>query len=372
MKVHYINILLFGLPLNILEHNQRNHKSTTHHTPKIHITRLLCECELYSPANYDNDPQMKKVMQQFDDSASQRLREYDERLQEKRKKCKEQCDKEIQKIILKDKLEKELMEKFATLQTDIQSDAIPTCICEKSLSDKVEKNCLLCGSMLSGGIAPTVGLIGSVVIGSLKNAAIKVATDKAIAAGVAKGAIAGAEEGVKVVIEGITREFGVLTLGDQPLISYFTTTPYNNVTYIAEAVHKQFQSTCLSFRGSGGLLGGNLRRPICKWMWKSIPGQGGDSLKDLMKKTVEEVVEVARGAASDKAAEVTTSQTALLKGKNIAEVEAATTPYYTPIIASIIAIEVIVLIMVIIYLILRYKRKKKMKKKLQYIKLLEE
>ncbi|KYN92979.1 rifin, partial [Plasmodium reichenowi] len=79
-------------------HNNKNKPYSTQHTQ---TTRLLCECDLYMP-NYDNDPQMKKVMQQFDDRASQRLREYDERLQEKRKKCKERCDKEIQKIILKD------------------------------------------------------------------------------------------------------------------------------------------------------------------------------------------------------------------------------------------------------------------------------
>ncbi|EWC87688.1 hypothetical protein PFNF54_03536 [Plasmodium falciparum NF54] len=75
-------------------------------------------------------------MQKFHDRTTQRFQEYDERLQEKRQICKDKCDKEIQKIILKDKLEKELMDKFSTLDTDIQSDAIPTCICEKSLADK--------------------------------------------------------------------------------------------------------------------------------------------------------------------------------------------------------------------------------------------
>nr|SPJ13241.1 rifin PIR protein,putative [Plasmodium sp. DRC-Itaito] len=44
-----------------------------------------------------------------------------------RQKCKDKCDKYIQKIILKDKLEKELMDIFTTLQTDIQNEAIPTC-----------------------------------------------------------------------------------------------------------------------------------------------------------------------------------------------------------------------------------------------------
>ncbi|SPJ10088.1 PIR protein, partial [Plasmodium sp. DRC-Itaito] len=137
MKVHYINILLFVHALNILHtyichhfYRQIPTKKYIHHT-KIPTTRLLCECELYAPANYDNDPQMKEVMQQFEDRTSQRFHEYDDRMVEKRKECKDKCDKEIQKIILKDKLEKQMAEHFDTLQTDIQSDAIPTCICEK-------------------------------------------------------------------------------------------------------------------------------------------------------------------------------------------------------------------------------------------------
>ncbi|SOV84165.1 rifin PIR protein, putative [Plasmodium reichenowi] len=110
MKVHYINILLFSLPLNILVYNGRNHNSTTHDTPKITTTRLLCECELYVPVNYDNDPQMKKAMQQFEDRTTQRFHEYNEHMKTTRQKCKDKCDKEIQKIILKDKLEKKMEE----------------------------------------------------------------------------------------------------------------------------------------------------------------------------------------------------------------------------------------------------------------------
>ncbi|ETW37616.1 hypothetical protein PFTANZ_01665, partial [Plasmodium falciparum Tanzania (2000708)] len=71
--------------------------------------------------NYDNDPQIKELMDNFNKQTQQRLREYDDRMVEKRKLCKEQCDKEIQKIILKDKIEKELTENFETLQTDIRS-----------------------------------------------------------------------------------------------------------------------------------------------------------------------------------------------------------------------------------------------------------
>ncbi|KYN92981.1 rifin, partial [Plasmodium reichenowi] len=44
--------------------------SKPHYTP---TTRLLCECELYSPANYYNDPEMKKVMENFNKQTEERF-----------------------------------------------------------------------------------------------------------------------------------------------------------------------------------------------------------------------------------------------------------------------------------------------------------
>ncbi|ETW26979.1 hypothetical protein PFFCH_05580 [Plasmodium falciparum FCH/4] len=72
MKVHYINILLFYLPLNILLTSlqinvHKHHYNTTHHTTNNKPTkshRVLCECDIYTSI-YDNDPEMKAVMQQF-------------------------------------------------------------------------------------------------------------------------------------------------------------------------------------------------------------------------------------------------------------------------------------------------------------------
>ncbi|ETW39403.1 hypothetical protein PFNF135_06210 [Plasmodium falciparum NF135/5.C10] len=112
MKVHYFNIFLFSLTLKIIllsseVYNKRNHILTFHN--QTTISRLLCECELYSPTNYDSDPEMKRVMQQFVDRTTQRFHEYDERMKTTRQKCKDKCDKEIQKIILKDKLEKQMI-----------------------------------------------------------------------------------------------------------------------------------------------------------------------------------------------------------------------------------------------------------------------
>ncbi|EUT82881.1 hypothetical protein PFAG_03630, partial [Plasmodium falciparum Santa Lucia] len=161
MKIHYINILLFAVPLNILllssqVYNQRNHNVTLHKSTTT--LRLLCECELYAPSNYDNDPHMKEVMEIFDRQTSERFHEYDERMKTTRQKCKDKCDKEIQKIILKDKLEKQMAQQLTTLDPNITTEDIPTCICEKSLADKTEKFCLNCGKTM-GGVAPGWGLV---------------------------------------------------------------------------------------------------------------------------------------------------------------------------------------------------------------------
>ncbi|EWC77201.1 surface antigen [Plasmodium falciparum UGT5.1] len=79
-----------------------------------------------------------------------------------KKECNDQYHKEIQQIVLKDKIEKELTEKLAALYRDIFTEDIPTCICKKSLSDKVEKTC--------GGVEPTVGFLGTVVVNQLTKA----------------------------------------------------------------------------------------------------------------------------------------------------------------------------------------------------------
>ena len=74
----------------------------------------------YIHAIYDNDPQMKAVMDNFNKQTQERFHEYDEPdARTTRQKCKEQCDKEIQKIVLKDKMEKQLWhEQLTTLETN--------------------------------------------------------------------------------------------------------------------------------------------------------------------------------------------------------------------------------------------------------------
>ncbi|SOV76034.1 rifin PIR protein, putative [Plasmodium reichenowi] len=379
MKVHYINILLFAHALNILVKNCQvnTHKKntfSTHHTPKISTTRLLCECELYMP-NYDNDPQMKRVMQQFEDRTSERLQDYDDRMKATRQKCKEKCDKEIQKIILKDKLEKQMAQQFATLQTDIQSDAIPTCVCEKSLADKVEKGCLRCAQNLGGIVAPSTGVLSGIGEGALyawKPLALKAATKYAIKEGAAQGAIAGNALGKEIVIKSLEQS-GVRDLLPAIWEKISSIDHFTNVTDFAGVIYSKKAEACslstvttreamckafdINFgirirTGSGVINGppGNIQVP------KMING--------LVEKATQSADALAKDTAKKVTAEITTENTNLINTICVT--------WDTTIIASVVAIVVIVLIMVIIYKILRYRRKKKMKKKLQYIKFLEE
>ncbi|CDO63781.1 rifin [Plasmodium reichenowi] len=346
MKVHYINILFFALPLNILAHNQRNHNSTT---PRITQTnRSLCECELYAPANYDNDPEMKSVMENFNKQTQERFHEYDERMKTTRQKCKEQCDKEIQKIILKDKLEKQMAEQFSRLHTDIQSDAIPTCVCEKSVADKVEKGCLRCGGVLGGGVAPSLGLLGGIGIYGWKMGAPAVAE----AAAKIEAAVAAIEEGMKTALEGLKVVNGLETLLGENIKGLVTAKNFNCEKALVAVVKKVKATQCVDTASQS--------QSFCNAF-----KMGSDST--IFGKTVRAAKEGAEAFQT-----TYTSQKGTLEAANLAKVNTTYTSCQTAIIASVIAIVVIVLIMVIIYKILRYRRKKKMKKKLQYIKLLEE
>nr|SPJ13247.1 rifin PIR protein,putative [Plasmodium sp. DRC-Itaito] len=367
MKLHYTKILLFSLPLNIFVHNKNKQSITPRSTP---ITRLLCECDLYIP-NYDNDPEMKEVMDNFNKQTQQRFEEYDERMKEKRMQCKERCDKEIQKIILRDKLEKELMDKFATLQTDIQSDAIPTCVCEKSITDKVEKGCLRCAQNLGGIVVPSSGVLAGIAQGALyawKPTAFHLAMRAAMVEGATKGLAAGLKEGKEVVIRAL-KYIEVDYYFPEIFNSIGTKIPFTDGGQIAEAIITKYKKTCQSLLNSG-------RRPCETFEYKAgISTSDGctyGTADDIVPNVLNTVVKDAKKSASDKAAEVTLSKIEELQESNLATVELTYGSWHTAITASIIAIVVIVLIMVIIYLILRYRRKKKMKKKLQYIKLLEE
>ncbi|ETW40234.1 hypothetical protein PFNF135_05462 [Plasmodium falciparum NF135/5.C10] len=271
-------------------------------------------------------------MQQFEDRTSQRFHEYDERMKTTRQKCKDKCDKEIQKIILKDKLEKELMNKFATLQTDIQSDAIPTCVCEKSLADKVEKTCLKCGGILGGGIAPGIGLLGTVAVSQWINAAILAAVKKGTAAGIAT---------VVMELKSLAEKFVKIGIDVLRMINAET---YRCPQFLITSIYAQQQKVC-------DVIGKTA--PICNRL-----GQTNNSIwfsSNVLEATTEGI-KIAK----------TTEEVAL------SETTSAAAIFTDPIVISAIVIVCIALILLIIYLILRYRRKKKMNKRLKYIKLFKE
>ncbi|CDO61637.1 rifin [Plasmodium reichenowi] len=331
MKAHYINILLLALPLNILAHNKNKIYIAPHHTQ---TNRTLCECDLYMP-NYESDPQMKEVMEQFVHRTSHRFHEYDERMKTTRQKCKEQCDKEIQKIILKDKLEKELTEKLSTLHTDISTDDIPTCVCEKSVADKTEKFCLNCGKTV-GGVAPGWGLVSGIIYTGWKTTALAAATQKGI------------EDGISVVIETLKGLFHINGVTDLKWKTLITAENYTDHTLVGAVIKKLNSELCV--QSSTGID----TNSFCLFTYNpnNFTRAINRHVASAISKGTEEVVNVTQA--------------------EIGKVTSTSFTYSTAIIASVVAIVVIVLIMVIIYLILRYKRKRKMKKKLQYIKLLEE
>ncbi|SCM18840.1 PIR protein, putative [Plasmodium sp.] len=376
MKVHYINILLFSLPLNILVSSKRN-PYITHNTPNtkpIRAHRTLCECELYSLSNYDNDPEMKEVMQQFDRQSSQRFLEYDEHMQEKRRKCKEQCDKDIQKIILKDRIEKELTEKLSTLETNIGTNDIPTCVCEKSIADKMEKTCLRCGQNL-GGMVPGLGLIGGAALYSInawKAAALVAAKEAAEKAGIAAGEAARIKTGIDAVISGLRTTLPIENLGFGPFKYLIHGKTYTDAKLISDAINLHYTTKCITLRNVPGI-----NTSMCDILEKVgfVGGEGlGNNIgtPESIKIAVQVIVSDAERAAALKAGEVTASKTAAVEAAKKGAIDATYVTFHTAVSASIVAILIIVLIMVIIYLILRYRRKKEMKKKLQYIKLLKE
>ncbi|SOS77266.1 PIR protein, putative [Plasmodium sp. gorilla clade G1] len=309
MKLHYTKILLFSLPLNILVSSSNEHNNNKPYITPHTLTsssRVLSECDLYIP-KYDKDADMKSVKENFDRQTSRRFEEYEERMITQRQKYKEQRDKDIQQIILKDKI-------------------------EKSLEEKVEKGCLICGCGLGGGVAPFVGLFGGLAVNEMKKAAAAAATE------------AGIEEAIK--------ELG-------------------NIFYL-EA-------------GS----------PI-QWMNKIHAGNYSDKMSligilNSVKNSCEDVKTVGVSLFCDASNSMTNGSEIFEFNKNIygmaakaadaarkaangkyAEMTSVGTIFSDPIVISAIVVVIIAIILLIIYLILRYRRKKKMKKKQQYTKLLNQ
>ncbi|SPJ10082.1 rifin PIR protein, putative [Plasmodium sp. DRC-Itaito] len=313
MKLHYIKILLFVIPLNILLTSYHAHKKkkpsiTPHHTQ---TNRSLCECDTQSSI-YDKDTGMKSVMQQFVARTSQRFEEYKERLKDKRQKRKEERDKNIQKIIEKDKM-------------------------EKSLEQKIEKGCLKCGCALGGGVLPVWGLVSGIWYATLSQQVTKGAIQKGIEAGL--------KEGIKQIVNiyNVSHKGKVpeITVKQMLLSGKFTNgvNLYDMAKYIGDNMYQQLVDT-----GYGD--------------FASVV----DGIVDNVSVTQFYEQNGAHIAAVEKAFE----------DAKAAEFALHTSSLSNTIIASVVTIIIIVLVMIIIYLVLRYRRKKKMEKKAQYTKLLKE
>ncbi|SCM18811.1 PIR protein, putative [Plasmodium sp.] len=356
MKLQYTKILLFFFPLNILltsyhAHNKNKPSITPHHTRST-TSRLLSEYDTESSI-YDSDEEINSVKEIFERQMSQRFEEYEERMITQRQKYKEQRDKDIQKIIHKDKM-------------------------EKNLAEKIEKGCLRCGCGL-GSVAGSIGLFGAVAINIWKPAAVEAAITAALNANALKIAAAANAGGAAEIIKSIKSTFLVKNIAGQSFESFFTETPYKNVASIAQAVYEEHLKTCIpassgsmSFR----LVDANRDIPFCQSVWKQTQAlsriKKGISYKDAIEQTVQNIVTQVEEPANAAAKIAEAAEIATIKEAEEKTIEAASTQMYGAIGYCILAILIIVLIMLIIYLILRYRRKKKMKKKAQYTKLLNE
>ncbi|ETW44413.1 hypothetical protein PFNF135_00980 [Plasmodium falciparum NF135/5.C10] len=309
MKLHNIKIL-FSFSLNILVNN-KNKPYITPHTSAI-TSRVLNECDLYMP-NYDKDADMKSVKENFDRQSSRRFEEYEERIQEKRRKCKEQCDKDIQEIILKDKI-------------------------DKSLAEKVEQGCLKCGCGL-GGVAACVGIFGAIAVNEVKKAALVAAAQKGI------------EEGIKVAIEELGKlyvlsQFKLIDWGAR--INGTNFLEPNNLSSIVSEIYYM----CSDVEDAKGTL-------FCRAMDGLDNTPNNFALKTITQEAAKVAGAAGKIAKSTEEAEITLAN-------------AESSYLYSAIGYSVTAILIIVLVMIIIYFILRYRRKKKMNKKAQYTKLLNQ
>ncbi|SOV78670.1 rifin PIR protein, putative [Plasmodium reichenowi] len=319
MKLYYSKILLFFFPLNILltsyhAHNNNNNELyvTPHHTP-IYTSRVLSECDTQS-SNYDKDADMKSVKQQFDDRTSQRFEEYDERMKDKRQKSKEERDKNIQKIIEKDKM-------------------------EKSLAEKVEKGCLRCGCALGGGVLPVWGLVSGLWYATLSQHVTKLAIQKGI------------EEGIKEGIKQIVQIFQKSSCGAVPKFTVEEMLSSGKFTKSVDLFDMVQRINTMS---------DNFPDPMYYQFWSRIHDMVTEG--DIVEFNVNNSANIAEVAK------------AVTKGEEvaIAAEHAKYTHLYSAIGYSFLAILIIVLVMIIIYLVLRYRRKNKMNKKAQYTKLLNQ
>lgn len=259
---------------------------------------------------------MKQVMDNFHHQTQQRFHEYEQRMIKNRKECKEQCEQDIQKLILKEKIQKELTQKLSALQIDISTHDIPTCVCEKSLADKTEKFCLKCGYGL-GGALTSWEIFGYTGIYGWANYAALLAHE------------AGVKAGIKVVIDMLSSLPGLKKLSTVDFTKIINATNFNKSTELVNIVK--------------GLSNGLCKTPNEHLFCSFTNMDNGKQLAGY----IDSVYESGITEASN------------VQGAKVAIIKTTTADFSYNMIVSGITIFVIVLVMVIIYLILRYRRKKK-------------
>ncbi|EWC89896.1 hypothetical protein PFNF54_01303 [Plasmodium falciparum NF54] len=252
-------------------------------------------------------------MHDFDRQTSQRFEEYNERMNKNRQKCREQCDKDIQEIIAKDKI-------------------------QKSLAVKVEKGCLRCGCGL-GGVAAGVGIFGALGTYGWKIAATAMAYETA------KQAVI--QAGIDAAIAQIKIKHIFKALSNITLSNFINESNYNTIDGLFNAIMNAIHSTkntCPNYNGP---------------MYRVCNG-----IVTARNTWLDDIVEAGTKASVEKITAV--------EADELVKVTATVSNAYSAIGYSVTVILIIVLVMIIIYLILLYGRKKKMNKKLQYTKLLNQ
>ncbi|SOS76659.1 PIR protein, putative [Plasmodium sp. gorilla clade G1] len=134
-------LLLLLLPLLLsCKHFQSNGYISPHtrSVTKITTSRSLSEFDKYKN-NYDDDPEMKELMKRYNERTAVRLKEYDEQKKKKQKIYKEKYDKDIQEIIVKDKIHKQLTKQFSKLEKVTDKDDLFKGKNEKKVATKGKK-----------------------------------------------------------------------------------------------------------------------------------------------------------------------------------------------------------------------------------------
>ncbi|ETW56272.1 hypothetical protein PFUGPA_01697 [Plasmodium falciparum Palo Alto/Uganda] len=138
-----------------------------------------------------------------------------------------------------------MAQQLTTLETKIDTNDIPTCICEKSLADKVEKNYMKCTQNLGGIVAPSSGVLAGIAEGALyawKPTAITAAKKAALAEATSLATKAGMQAvslKIEKVLGSFTKEQGFVDLS-----SIVNESTYKNGDALLQSAEKLIGKAC--------------------------------------------------------------------------------------------------------------------------------